>query len=251
MRFPFLAAAAFAVGLVVMPAARADAPKPPLTPEQSAAVEQMIHDYLMNHPEVLTQAISHAEDDAKAKDQVAATKLVQAHRDELEHDPGAPIFGDPAGDVTVVEFFDYRCPYCKATAPAVEQLLANDPKIRWVLKDYPILGPDSVYAAQVAAVAQRHGKLREFWKAMFAMKDKATPDSTLKVAKSVGLDPTLVKQEMADPEIDAWIKRNEDLARLLSIDGTPTFIIGTTIFPGAVEPDELAAAIAAARKNPA
>ncbi|HLY55483.1 MAG TPA: DsbA family protein [Stellaceae bacterium] len=246
MRLALLAG--LAAALFAMPALAAD---PPLTPEQSTAVEKIVHDYLLSHPEVLTEAITHAEEDAKAKDAAATVKAIAAHKEELERDPSTPVLGNPDGDVTLVEFFDYRCPYCKATAPALLQLLQEDPKVRLVLKDIPILGADSVYASRVGLVAARHGKAKEFWQAMFALKDKATPDSTLKIAKSIGLDPAVVKKEMESPEIDAIIKRNTDLAVALGIDATPTFVIGTTSLPGAITLDDLRAQVAAARKRPA
>jgi len=242
---------AFACLIAAGAAQAAGDPPPPLTAAQAAAVDQQIHDYLLNHPDVLVQAISHAEDDAKEKENVATAQAAIAHREELERDPTSPVFGDPAGDVTVVEFFDYRCPYCKATAPIIDALLKAEPHIRLVLKDIPILGKDSVYASRVALVAQYHGKLRQYWDAVFALKDKATPDSVLKVASSIGLDPALVKKEMEAADIDSVLKRNLDLAKTLGVDGTPTFIIGTAVFPGAVSLDDLRHQIAVVRKGPA
>jgi protein-disulfide isomerase len=233
-----------------VPAFAADAP-PPLTPAQSEAVEKLVHDYLLNHPEVLTEAISHAEDAAKAQDAASIATVIAAHKEEIERDPTSPVLGDPNGDVTVVEFFDYRCPYCKASAPVLQQLLKAEPKIRLVFKDIPILGPDSTYASRVSLVAAKHGLFKEYWEAIFAQKDRATAESTLKIAKSIGLDPAVVKKEMESPEIDAVLKHNLDLAQTLKIDGTPSFVVGTTLSPGAVTLDDLRAQIAAVRKGPA
>jgi protein-disulfide isomerase len=243
-----LAAAILLAAAPLMPAL-ADPPQAALTVPQKAEIDQMIHDYLMNHPDVLAQAIAHAEDDAKATDAAAQSKLIAAHKEDLERDPASPVLGDPNGDVTLVEFFDYRCPYCRASAPSVRALLKSDPRLRLVLKEFPILGADSVYASRVALVAQRHGKYQAFFDAMWAAKDKPGQDAVLRIAKSVGLDPDSVKKEMESPEIDQMLKRNFDLAQTLKFDGTPTFVIGTTAFPGATSIDDLRARIAAIRKG--
>lgn len=234
---------------LVLPLAGHAATPAALTPEQQKAIDQMIHDYLMNNPKVLAEALQHAEEVAKQADADAAKAQIAAHRDELEHDPTSPVLGDPQGDVTVVEFFDYRCPYCKSSAPAVQALLDKDHRVRLVLKEYPILGPDSVAAARISLVAWRHGKYAEYHKALFALKEKATADSAMAVAKSIGLDPAMVKKEMESPEIDQVIKHNYELAKTLGVDGTPAFIVGTTDTESALDLDHLEQLVAAARKG--
>jgi protein-disulfide isomerase len=247
LRLTFFVSCAALLSLI-QPVAYAD-PAPALTPDQTKAVNQMIHDYLLNNPQVLIEAVQHAEDTAKADEAAATTELIKAHRDDLEHDPGSPVMGNPSGDVTIVEFFDYRCPYCKANEAAVEQLLQSDKKVRLVLKEYPILGADSQFASRVALVAWKHGKYAEFHKALFALSGKPNPQSTLDVAKSVGLDPALVKKEMESSEIDALLKRPYDLGRTLKVDGTPSYFVGTTEAPGAVTLESLRELVAAARKG--
>jgi protein-disulfide isomerase len=217
-----------------------------LTPAQSAAVDQLIHDYLIHNPKVLIEALKNAQAVADQEDQAAAKAAqaqVPAHRAELEREAGDPVLGNPAGDVTIVEFFDYRCPYCKSTAPVLQQLLDVDHKVRLVMKNYPILGKDSV-----ALVAQKHGRYAAFNAAIWALQGKPTPETTLDVVRSIGLDPAVVQREMESPEIDAALKRNFDLGRLLAIDGTPTFIIGDETRPGIVTLPEIEALVAATRK---
>ena len=153
--------------------------------------------------------------------------------------------------MTVVEFFDFRCPYCKASAPVVEKLLQAEPKVRLVLKDIPILGPDSLAVAKVGEVANRHGRFKEYWDRIYALKDKATGESAIEVAHAIGLDPAAVRKEMESPDVERVLKRNTELARNLKIDGTPTFIIGSVFFPGAVSLEDMRAQVAAVRKGPA
>ena len=244
-----LAIAALSLTLAALPAF-AEPPAqstPSFTPEQTEAVNKLIHDYLMNNPKVLSDALDHADAAAKADADAASKTALTDRREELERDPTSPVLGNPNGDVTVVEFFDYRCPYCKASAPIVADLLAQDKKVRLVLKDFPILGKESVFASRVALVAQKHGKYAEFHKAMFALKTPVNNDTTLDVAKSVGLDPVQVKKEMEASEIDTILKHNYDLAKAINAEGTPAFIVGDTMSPGALTLDGLKTQIAAAR----
>lgn len=232
-----------ALALVPVSSRAADA----LTPAQTDQINKLIHDYFMNNPKALIDAIEHAEASVKQDEQGQAKELLQSHREELEQDPTSPVLGNAKGDVTIVEFFDYRCPYCKASAPLIADLLAQDKKIRLVLKDFPILGKDSVFASRVALVAQKHGKYAEFYKAMFALKTPVNNDTTLDVAKSLGFDPAQVKKEMEASEIDTIIKHNYDLAKAINAEGTPAFVIGDTLSPGALTLDGLKTQIAAAR----
>jgi protein-disulfide isomerase len=246
--FRRLAVAAFILAIAALPRAGIAAEAPPaLNPDQTAAVEKLIHDYLMNNPKVLAEALEHAEAAAKDESEQAAKTELTSRREELESDPTSPVLGNPKGDVTIVEFFDYRCPYCKASAPVIAGLLEQDKKLRVVLKDFPILGKESVFASRVAEVAQKHGKYAEFHKAMFALKGAVTDDATLEVAKSIGLDPAQVKKEMESAEIDTILQHNYELARAINIGGTPAFVIGGELISGAVSADALKAQIAATR----
>ena len=220
-----------------------------LTQAQTDQVNKLIHDYFMNNPKALIDAIAHAEASMKQDEESQTKALIQSHREELEQDPTSPVIGNPKGDETIVEFFDYRCPYCKVTAPTLQTLIGQDQKVRVVMKEFPILGKESVFASRVALVARKHGKYAEFHEAMFALKTKVDDDRTLEVAKSVGLDPAQVKKEAESPEIDAILKHNYDLAKTLDITGTPSFVIGDTLLPGAVELKDFQDAIAAVRKG--
>lgn len=221
-----------------------------LTPAQRKAVDAMIHDYLMNHPDVLIEAIQKAQDKMRADQQAQAAKALKKRRQEVFDDPADPVGGDPHGDVTMVEFFDYRCPYCKAVEPSLEKLLTQDHRLRMVYKEFPVLGPASVTAARAALAARKQGKYAAFHTAMMAAKGQITDQTVYMVAGSVGLDLTRLKRDMAAPTVEQQIKANLDLADDLGINGTPAFIIGDHIIPGAVDLATLKQDIADARGNP-
>ncbi len=168
---------------------------------------------------------------------------------DLLNDPASPVLGAATGDVTMVEFFDYRCPYCKQMAPELPKLMAADPGLRVVMKEFPILGPQSVTAARVALVAAAHGKYSAFHAAMFAFNGPVEEAGILTVAQSVGLDPAVVRSEMNGPAIEAELRRNHALAELMGISGTPTFLIGGATVPGAVPVDDLKRLISDQRKR--
>lgn len=221
------------------------------TPPDRQAIEQIIHDYLIAHPEVMVEALKAG--DAKAKEQEEAEQRAEIakHQDELLHDTKSPVGGNPAGDVTIVEFFDYRCPYCKQVEPSLEALLKEDPHIRVVYKEFPILGPQSLIATQVslAALKQSSKKYLSLHAALMNLKGELTTDTILKTAEGVGLDVAKIKADMNGKDIEALIKRNYDLADALKITGTPAFIIGTALSPGAVDLVTFRKMVADARKS--
>lgn len=216
---------------------------------QRQQVEGIIHDYLMQHPDVLIAALREAEAKVKRDDDAKASQAVAGHRGEVFADPATPVGGNPQGDVTLVEFFDYRCPYCKEVEPSIEAMLKQDPKLKLVYKEFPILGPVSVTAAHAALAARAQGKYQAFHTAMMAARGNITDDTVYRVAGSVGLDVAKLKRDMAGPEVAQAIKANMKLADALDIRGTPAFIIGDKLVPGAVDLDALKTMIADARKQ--
>lgn len=216
---------------------------------QRAQVETIVHDYLMQHPDVLIAALREAEAKMKRDDDAKASQAVATHRSEVLGDPQTPVGGNPQGDVTLVEFFDYRCPYCKEVEPSIEAMLKQDPKLKLVYKEFPILGPVSVTAAHAALAARAQGKYQAFHTAMMAARGNITDDTVYRVAGSVGLDVAKLKRDMAGPEVAQAIKANMKLADALDIRGTPAFIIGDKLVPGAVDLDALKTMIADARKQ--
>jgi protein-disulfide isomerase len=246
-RMPFIALA-MACGLMAAVHSRsAGAAEIPAT--QREAIEGVIHDYLMKNPDVLIEALRNAEDKLNHEADAKATKVLSDRASEIFDDPATPVGGNPKGDVNIVEFFDYRCPYCKQVLPTLQTVLKEDHQLRFVYKEFPVLGPASVVAAHAALAAQRQGKYEAFHTAMMATKGQITEDTVYKVAGSVGLDVDRLKQDMAAPEIDRELKANMALAEELNIRGTPGFIVGTKIVPGALDLDALKNMIAEARKG--
>src|SRR5215472_4640974 len=217
--------------------------------EQRQAIESIIHDYLLNNPDVLIEALRSAEDKVNREADAKATKVLSDRASEVFDNPATPVGGNPHGDATIVEFFDYRCPYCKQVLPSLQTLLKEDHKLRFVYKEMPVLGPQSVTAAHAALAAQRQGKYEAFHNAMMATKGQITDETVYRVAGSVGLDVDQLKRDMNAPEIGQALKANLALAEALNIRGTPGFIVGNHIVPGAVELDSLRNMIADARKG--
>jgi protein-disulfide isomerase len=207
------------------------------TPAQRQAIESIIHDYLTKNPEVMLDVLQAAEDKIKSDSRGKASAALATRRHEIFDDPEAPL----------VEFFDYRCPYCKQVEPAIEALVAEDPKLRFVYKEFPVLGPESVTAARAALAARQQGKYDLLHRALMGLKGQMDEAAVFKVASSLGLDVERLKRDMAAPDIDRMLKANGKLAEALDIRGTPGFVIGDEIVPGAVSLDALKQLIDAAR----
>jgi protein-disulfide isomerase len=246
-RTPFVPLAVLCTFLALMPARPAAAAD--LSPAQRKEVEQVIHDYLLHNPDVLIEALQAAENKLKSEAAAKSAKTLTARRREVFDDPATPVGGNPHGSATVVEFFDYQCPYCKRVQPELDSLLREDPKLRIVYKEFPVLGPVSLVAARAALAAMRQDKYAAFHDAMMAATGHITDDTVYKVATSVGLDLARLKRDMAGPQVSSQIQANLALADALDIHGTPTFVVGDQIVPGAIGLDSLKKLVADARKN--
>lgn len=209
------------------------------TPVQRAEIERVVHDYLLNHPEVLPKAMEKLQEKQQAKQLAGVGDVVE------EPFPGA-VLGNPRGTITLVEFSDYACTYCRRSVADVDALIAANPDLRVVLRELPILSPLSAEAAKMALAAAEQGKYAAFHHAMFAAgrPDAATIEAA---ATRAGLDLARARRTIADPRIEAELRRNVEYARQLGLDGTPSWLIGDQMLFGAVGKDELAAAIAEAR----
>ena len=247
LRTPFVASALVCGLIIVLQCGPVKAAEIPT--EQRQAIEGIIHDYLLHNPDVLIEALHGAEEKLNREADAKAVKALSDQRSEIFDDPATPVGGDPRGDVTIVEFFDYRCPYCKQVQPSLQALLKEDPKLRFLYKEMPVLGAPSVTAARAALAAQRQGKYEAFHNAMMATKGQITDETVYKVAGSVGLDVDRLKQDMSAPDIQRALKTNLALADALNIRGTPGFIVGNHIVPGAVDLEALRNMVADARKE--
>jgi protein-disulfide isomerase len=221
----------------------------PITPDQRAAIEQIVRDTIANHPEIVIDALKAAQQKSAADAQAQVRQEIVAQRDALLHDPATPDGGNPNGDVTIVEFFDYRCPYCKEVEPSLEAYLKEDRKLRIVYKEFPILGPASVYAAHVALAARAEGKYDAFHRAMMAVKGTIDDDVVRRTAESVGIDMAKLGAAIDGDAVDRIVKDNYALAEALQVDGTPAFVVGDTLLPGVVDIDTLRKVVAEARRG--
>ena len=211
-----------------------------------AAFGQRVHAYLMAHPEVIQEAAEKLTENERMAALKASTNAIGKYRSQLERDP-RDFVANPDGKVTVVEFFDYRCGYCKLAAPQVVSLIEQNPDVRFVFKEFPIFGEVSVTAAKVALTAPAKAKGVQLYKAL--MGEKALDDAALdRHLTEVGLNAAAARKEALDPGIARQILDTHALAEALKIDGTPSFIVGNTMIPGADIP-ALKAAIAAARSG--
>lgn len=198
-------------------------------------LDQKIHDYILAHPEVLVQALQSLDERQREAEAAQAKDTLKARGDDIFRDKQSPVGGNAEGNVTLVEFFDYNCPYCRLMAPIMDQAVADDPQLKIVYKEFPILGPDSLFAAKAALAADKQGKYAAFHKALYGARTRVTEAAVLKVAGEVGLDVERMKTDMQQPDIQALIDRNAELAQALRITGTPGFVAGDQIFPGATD----------------
>lgn len=218
-----------------------------LDPAMRQSMEQLIEQYIKTHPEVIEQSLQALEAKREADERARQKVALSKHQQELLNDPASPVSGNPSGDIAVVEFFDYRCGYCKKAAGAVTQLQKEDRRVRVIYKDFPILGEASELAAKAALASTLQGKHQVFHEALLAFKGDMTKDSMLSLAGEVGLDLKRLEQDMANPEWQKVIDRNRALAKTLGISGTPGFIVGTELVPGALDVNGLKELIARAR----
>jgi protein-disulfide isomerase len=197
--------------------------------------DKRIEAYLLNHPEVIIEAVNRYQSRQAAQQESEAQTILKSRAEEVFRDQNSPVAGNPTGSATLVEFFDYNCPYCRRMAPIMEKLIKSDPQLRVVYKEFPILGPNSVFAAKAALAAHEQGKYVAFHDELFRLHGVAEPASVMQVAAKVGLDTDRLKADMKKPEIQTAIEKNLALAEALRINGTPGFVIGSHILRGATD----------------
>jgi protein-disulfide isomerase len=218
-------------------------------PPDREAIEKIVREYLMKNPEVIIEAVQELEKRQTAARSQQAQLAIAKHKAELISDPGTPVGGNPNGDVTIVEFFDYHCGYCKRAHPTMQGVVKADAKIRIAYKQMPILTPNSRVAAAGALAAAKQGKYGEMHNALMEARGELTRERVLQIAGGLKLDTDRLAKDMAAPEIGQQIDRSLELARALGIDGTPAFVIGNKVIPGAVDAGVITAAVAEARKE--
>jgi protein-disulfide isomerase len=209
--------------------------------------ERRVRDYLLENPEVIIEALDRLEARQRQAQEGDLQQTLAARAEELLHDPASPIGGNPDGDVTLVYFFDYNCPYCRQAAPMLEEAIQADSSLRMVFKEFPILGPGSEYAARIALAAHRQDAYEPLHDAMMAHTGPIDERSTLEIARRLGLDIERLEEDADDPAIAGSIAANLSLARELRINGTPGFVVGSEVVRGLVDISTLQQAIEQAR----
>jgi len=209
-------------------------------------VKQLALEAILENPEIIMQAVAILQQ--REKEQAASG--ANTVRLEVESDPNAPNLGNPEGDVTGVEFFDYNCPYCRSAGQTVQALLAADENVRVIYREWPILGDDSVMAARAALAAREQGKYEAFHWALMNGEGRVTEALIFKVARDLGMDVAQLEADMVSPAVEAHIALSNALAQQLGFTGTPAFIVGDKTAPGMLSLDEITTLVAEARADP-
>lgn len=222
-------------------------PAPPALTE--ADVRGIVQAYLTEKPDLVIDAIRAFQAREDKREAEAQNATIASMWEELSGVETDPVIGNPDGDVTLVEFFDYRCGYCKRMTPEVNALIEEDPKVRIVMKEFPILGPESMIASRAALAAKMQGLYAEVHDALMSHTGQLDTEAIYAIAESAGADMERLRADMQHPEVDATLRRNMELADALNIRGTPAFITRSEITPGAVSRSALRDMLAKARKG--
>lgn len=246
--FRLLPAALLAFAIGAMPVA---ASAQNFSDSQKSDIEAIVKNYLVAHPEVVEEAINELSKRQSAEDDKKHEASVAENADAIFNSPHGVVLGNKDGDVTFVEFFDYNCGYCKRAVSDMLTLLKSDPKLKVVLKEFPVLSPGSVEAAQVAVAVHMQDpdgkKYLDFHQRLFSAHGPADRAHALAAAKDAGLDMGRIEKDMQSPEVKATIEENMKLAKSMGLNGTPSYVIGKQIVVGAIGLDGLKEKIAQAR----
>ena len=245
LRFARLGAVAALLALTAGTAPAQDA----LSAAEVEAIEQVIEDYILDNPEVILRAVRRLEEREREQADADRRAAIVENREALYGDANSHVAGNPHADVTVVEFFDYRCPYCRRSLEVVQTILGEDANVRFVFKEFPVLGPDSLVASRAAIAAQLQDPANyfAFHGALMGARGTLDKETVLQMGAEIGYDSERLGAAMDSPEIASVIERNNALAGALGVDGTPTFIIGHVVVPGALDLDSFRAVIAEVR----
>ena len=214
-------------------------PRPYDALADKARVSAAVAEALRTNPEIVVEALQAMQSRQGQMEQMRAKQAVVANRAALEQDGNSAVGGNPRGDVTLVEFSDYRCPYCREALAIVNALIKSDPNLRVVYKEFPILGPESMMAARAAVAARSSSYYAAFHEALMTAPSPLNEEAVLKIAGSVGINVSALQLELRSPDIDHILAANHALAQEIGINGTPAFVIGDTLLPGVVSLAEL------------
>ncbi|MCT4656009.1 MAG: DsbA family protein [Cohaesibacter sp.] len=212
-------------------------------------VKKLALEAILENPEIIREAITLLQEKEELAKREERRAVIRSQIVALEQDENAPVLGNPNGDVTVVEFFDYNCPYCKRAVPIIKAAIKNDPNLRIVYREWPILSEGSTYAARAALAAREQGKYEELHWELMDVRGRVDEAVVIKAAENIGLDIDKLKADMKAPEIDAHIEKSMQLAQVLNFSGTPSFVVGENLAPGLISSSQLQNMIAEARES--
>ena len=240
--------ATLAVCLLLFPVGLASAAEA-ITTEERGKIERVIQDYLLANPEFMLEVFERVTGYQKDQESKRVRDNLVRLNDELYDDPNSAAVGSPKADVTIVEFFDYRCSYCKRNHPILTAYRDRNIGVKIVYKEYPILGPESVLASRAAIASRKQGKYWDFHNALMLARGKLTEQRVFKLAAEVGLDVKRLRDDIQSPAVNRIIQRNYRLAEALGVKGTPGFVIGDNIIPGFLSAENLERAVSNARES--
>ena len=177
-----------------------------------------------------------------------ANPMPEELRQALERDPTSPVLGNPQGNITLTEFFDYNCPFCKKMVGTIQQLISTDPQLRVTYREWPVFGPGSDFAARASLASLQQRKYWQFHAGLMSMRDRAEEGSVMRVARQVGLDEAKLRKDMQSENVETHIRNSADLAQHMGLIGTPTFICGDEAAFGELSRDDLRELIARGRE---
>jgi protein-disulfide isomerase len=239
-----LGAAAAVLALWLVPA-QADE----FTDAQKKEIGAVVKQYLIDNPEIIDEALAELKRRQEDNEAKSAQAAIAENGPAIFRSAGDLVVGNPNGKVTMVEFFDYNCGYCKRAFPDVMKMIEADKDLRIVMKEFPILGPGSLYAARAAIASQKQGKYWEYHQALMKHEGRMDAAAAIAIAEAMGLDVARLKTDMEAEDVASVIGGNEKLAQALNIGGTPAFVIDQTLIPGAIGFEGLAEAVKAVRNG--
>lgn len=210
-------------------------------------IENIVREYLLKNPSIIREAMQALQAQEEKERQERAANNLKSLKKDIYSDPDSPTAGNPNGEVSIAVFFDYQCGYCKKSLPALKELLSKDPSVRIVYKELPILGPESQMAARAALAANRQGKYTAFHDSLIAS-GEINEVVIERIATQLGLNYSTLQKDMHDQKIKESLERNYSLATSLEINGTPAYVVGGKIIPGAIDVESLAKIVSNERK---
>lgn len=218
---------------------------------ERAQIEEIVRAYLLENPEIMIEVQAALEQKMQLQQEEQLKLALANNAEQIFKASGAPVAGNPDGDVTVVEFFDYNCGFCRRALEGMSDLIEQDKNVKVVLKEMPIFGPDSEAAARIALAAGKQGKYWEVHRDLLTKPGRSNRAKAMKIAKDLGLDLAKLRADMNSPEVSGEIQRVQRLAQEMGIRGTPHFLIDDKVIPGSPEDllDQLKARVAEVRKS--